>query len=120
VDLYGAVLIPGQQPATQLIIENLDVLSVDGQTDPDLVRPTFRSIEVHVPAALVAQLKEVQRRVDGKLTVAVHAPGDTWMAYPHDAAHPEQGGTIAQPVLESLARQLPPAYRGGAQALDDR
>jgi len=119
VDLYGAVLMPGQPARTQLIIENLDVLSVDGQTDPDQVRPTFSSIEVHVPATLVANLKEVQRRLDGKLTVAVRAPGDMEMIYPYKKARLELGGKIADPVLESLARQLPAARRGGPRGLGD-
>lgn len=104
VDLWGPVYIPGQTARTQLIIENLEVLSVDGQTDPEQVRRNFRSVEVHVPSELVSKLKEVQRRLGGPMSLSIRAPGNMIMKYPYDRTHPEQGGTIAKPVSDSLAR----------------
>ncbi|GAG10646.1 unnamed protein product, partial [marine sediment metagenome] len=104
VDLWGPVYIPGQTARTQLIIENLEVLSVDGQTDPEQVRRNFRSVEVHVPTELVSKLKEVQRRLGGPLSLSVRAPNNMIMKYPYDRTHPELGGTIAKPVADSLAR----------------
>jgi len=104
IDLWGPVYIPGQTARTQLIIENLEVLSVDGQTDPDQVRRNFRSVEVHVPTELVPKLKEVQRRLSGPMSLSVRAPGDMAMKYPYDRNNARLGGAIAKPVLDSLTR----------------
>jgi len=102
IDLWGPLYIPGQTARTQLIIENLQVLSVDGETDPDEVRENFRSVEVHVPAELVPKIKEVQRRLSGPMSLSVRAPNDMQMKYPYRGGG--EGGTIAKPVLEILAR----------------
>ncbi len=106
VDVLGAIQIAGKPTRTQLIIENLEVLSVDGEVNPAKQRNNYHSVEVHVPTELVANLKEVQRRIVGALTISVRRPGDQDMRYPYDRNRLDMGGTIAPEVLSSLAKSF--------------
>lgn len=104
VDLYGAIRVPGRPAETQLIIEYLEVMGVGGRVDAEATRRDFRSVDVQVPAGLVGGLLEVKRRVIGRMTLAVRRPDDSELMYPYDPGNPQMGGTIAKPVMDSLAR----------------